>query len=81
MPLERTKMTANEQKHREFILRWLPARQAYMQGRTIAEIAQIMGVRSVKAMDRRVVRFRKKFGWFMLRLEFNPVSNLGVPGK
>lgn len=72
-------MTANEMKHRKFILRWLPARQAYMQGRSIAEIARIMGVRSAKAMDRRVVRFRKKYGWFMFRLGLDPVSDLGVP--
>jgi len=85
-------MTHKDRKHREFINRWLPVQIAYVRGENenglLAAIQQADAaagrshtVVSVKALNRRIVRFRKWYGWFMFRLipaKLEVTSTLGI---
>lgn len=83
-------MTNSERKHREFINRWLPVRVAYMQNATDRDMLTVIQklddeagrsktVTSLQALNRRIVRFRKKYGWFMVRFPAPVItSTLGL---
>ena len=58
-------MCQNE-KHKEFSDRWIPARVSYIMGNSVREIAKEYGL-STKAMRTRIHRFRKKYGWFRIK--------------